>query len=284
MSVRDHSARENAERHERWSLFVTGGSGYLGHEVTRVVRERGIPFEAPGRSEGIDLLQPFELEDIVAAMFARCDKPPLLIHLAAWSRQSDCDHEPENAFRANAEATGALATVVARFGGRMVYTSTDLVFDGADAPYDEDAEANPISVYGRSKLLGERYVRTHAHDLIIRIPLLYGPSFDGLRGASDPLLNAAREGRELRLFDDEWRTPLDVREAATRIVDLALSDAVHVRHVAGKDRLSRYELGMRILRDAGLEASGSGFRITATKRGELRGSPRPEDCSLVSLF
>ncbi|MCA8969448.1 MAG: SDR family oxidoreductase [Planctomycetes bacterium] len=284
MNTRSHGTPENVARHDRWSLFVTGGSGYLGHEVTRVFRERGYAYEAPGRRDGIDLLKPFELEDVVAAMFARCDKPPLLIHLAAWSRQSDCDREPENAFRANAESTGALATVVARFGGRMVYTSTDLVFDGAEAPYDEDAEANPISVYGRSKLFGERYVRTHAHDLIIRIPLLYGPSFDGLRGASDPLLTGAREGRELRLFDDEWRTPLDVRDAAIRIVDLALSDAVHVRHVAGKERLSRYELGLRILREAGLDARDSGFRVTRTRRGDLSGSPRPEDCSLVSMY
>lgn len=265
------------------AVFVTGGSGYLGHELHAALTGRGLDFEALGRAEGLDLARPFDIDGVVEARFAAAQAEPLLIHAAAWSRQDACEREPENAFRANAEASGVLASLVAQFGGRMVYVSTDLVFDGEDAPYDETSTPLPISVYGRSKLLGERYVRSHARNLIVRIPLLFGPSFDGRRGASDSLLHAVSEGREFGLFTDEWRTPLDVRVAAARIVDLAITDVSGVRHLPGDARWSRYDFGLHCLQAAGVDIKASGARIMEARR-EDHGGARPRDCSLATVY
>lgn len=263
-----------------WSIFVTGSSGYLGHEVCAVLEERRLEFVALARSAGFDLLDSFAIPPHVDGHFRRALHRPLLIHLAAWSRQGACAREPECAFRANTEATAALASVVRAFDGRMVYTSTDLVFDGTDAPYSEEDEAAPLSTYGQSKLGGEGYVQSYVDGLVVRIPLLYGPSFDGSRGASDSLIQAAKSGRELRLFEDEWRTPLHVRTAAERIVDLALDSSVlGLRHLPGPERLSRLELGSRVLAESGIDA-----KPVAARRDELPGEPRPRDCSLDTLL
>ena len=260
------------------AIFVTGGSGYLGHELLAQLEARGYAARSLTRKDGIDLLEPFELAPAFDAILRGESRPPLLIHLAARARQALCDQEPELAYRANGEATGALMAVLRRFGGRMLYSSTDLVFSGEHAPYRPDSDATPASVYGRSKLQGERFVLASSLGLVVRIPLLYGPSFDSCRGASDSLLAAARAGQELRLFEDEWRTPLLVREAAQGIIDLALTDTVcGLRHLPGPARLSRLELGRQVLAEAGLQDA----RITPIRRAELPGPLRPRDCSLV---
>ena len=262
----------------RDTIFVSGSTGYLGHEVCAELRRRGLAFEELTRAKGFDLLSSFELATRFDRLAARAPSRPVLLHLAAWSRWGDCEREPELAYRANAEASGALASVLGRYGGRMVYASTDLVFDGEHAPYSEEDEARPTSIYGRSKLQGERMASFDAQSLIVRLPLLYGPSFDGKRGASDMVISALREGRELTLFEDEWRTPLAVDEAARRLLDLAFDDdAVGIRHLPGPERLSRVELGQRVATAAGLDPS-------ALRRGSREGLPglaRPRDCSLV---
>lgn len=264
---------------QQYSIFVTGRSGYLGHEVARALDERGLAYRELGRAQGIDLLDIFALDTRLDACFRQAPKPPLLLHLAAWSRQGACEREPEGAFRVNTEATALLAAAVRSAAGRMLYTSTDLVFDGESAPYGEDAEAAPLSVYGLSKLEGEAFVTAYEDGLVCRIPLLFGPSFDGARGASDALLASARAGQELRLFEDEWRTPLHVREAAERIVEAALTPGLRgIRHLPGPERMTRVELGQRLLSEAGVEAT-----VRAVSRRSMSGAARPRDCSLRSL-
>jgi dTDP-4-dehydrorhamnose reductase len=258
-------------------VFLTGGTGYLGHEIVACLEEAHIEHRAIGRQEGIDLLTPFELDERWDAMLRATGRDVILIHAAALSRWRECEETPDLAWRANTEATGALASVLHRHGGRMVYVSTDLVFDGEHAPYAEDAPPRPASIYGKSKAGGEQAVLAGGRGLVVRIPLLFGPSFDGKRGASDPVLAALREGREIRLFVDEWRTPLAVRDAAARLVSLAGDEtAIGIRHCPGPERLSRYDLGRRIAEEAGLDPS----RIIAASRLELAGAPRPADCSL----
>lgn len=261
------------------TYFVTGSTGYLGHEVVRVLNERGIPWIPIGRAEGFDLADGFGLEGKLESAVRAHDGPVTLIHMAAESRWLGCEAAPDLAFKINGEATAILAAVLRRLDARMVYISTDLVFAGDAAPYAEQDEARPSSIYGKSKKFGETSTLAAIRNLVIRLPLLYGPSFDGKRGATDMVTNALGQGQTLDLFDDEWRTPLDVKEAATQVVDLALDSSRHgIAHLPGPERLSRLELGLQIAREHGLDES----LIHSASRLDMPGPPRPMDCSLIS--
>lgn len=261
------------------TYFVTGSTGYLGHEVARVLNERGISWIPIGRAEGFDLADGFGLEGKLATAVKAHSGPVTLIHMAAESRWLGCEAAPDLAFKINGEATAILAAVMRRLDARMVYISTDLVFDGDTAPYAEQDEARPSSIYGKSKKIGETSTLAAIRNLVIRLPLLYGASFDGKRGATDMVTHALQHGRTLDLFDDEWRTPLDVRDAASLLIELALDASRHgIAHLPGPERLSRLELGLRIARGHGLDES----LIRAASRLDMPGPPRPMDCSLIS--
>jgi dTDP-4-dehydrorhamnose reductase len=265
-------------------IFVTGATGYLGHELTRLLDENGFEYELWGRAEGYDLAQPFALDERVRSrweelLVAGERRHPLLIHLAAESRWGACEEAPELAQRVNAESSGVLAAAIASAGGRMVLASTDLVFDGERAPYEAGHEPRPHSTYGRTKRAAEWYVLGADAHLVLRLPLLYGPSFDGRRGASDMVLRAAEEGRTLKLFVDEWRTPMHVARAAQTLLESALRyDLRGVLHPQVEGRCSRWELGRRIAEEAGLDADAF---IEMASRHEMSGPARPEDTALV---
>ena len=172
-----------------------------------------------------------------------------------------------------------LAAAFANAGGRVVLASTDLVFEGEHAPYEVSVEPRPISSYGRSKRAAEWYTLGSDDHLVVRLPLLYGESFDGRRGATDMVLRAAEEGRQVRLFVDEWRTPMHVRKAAETLLDAALDpELVGILHPKVGPRLSRWELGLQIAAEHGVDPEPL---IEMASRHEMPGPARPEDCSLV---
>ncbi len=260
-------------------LWVTGTTGYLGHVVAAELLRRRIPFRPLGRREGADLARPFELDFLFDRIF-RSGVERTVIHLAAMSRFYECEEKADLAARINAEATGALAAALRRKGGRLVYVSTDLVFDGEHAPYDETAEPRPKTIYGRTKRLGELSTLAEPGNLVVRLPLLYGPSFDGRRGATDWIAWRIARGEKVVLFTDEWRTPLDVQTAAARLIELSLDPAAEgIRHIPGPERLSRYELGIRYVRNKGLDES----LVEEGSRLDMPGTPRPKDVSLATL-
>lgn len=261
-------------------LFLTGASGYLGHAVVARLEAEGIAYVRMGREEGFNLAAPFSLDFKVEEVFAALDQAPLMLHMAAQSSWLGCEAEPELAMRVNAEATGALSFLIRRFHGRMLFVSTDLVFDGEAAPYSEDALPKPQSSYGKSKAEGERLVLMNPRNLVVRLPLLCGPSHDGTNGASDMVLHALAKGNGLRLFDDEWRTALSVSEAARKVVALVFDpELCGIQHLPGEERMSRYEFGLMVAKEAGLDAS----LLHACSRCEMDGPPRPKDCSLATL-
>jgi dTDP-4-dehydrorhamnose reductase len=246
-------------------ILLTGASGFLGHHLAAELRARGLDWVGAGRREA-DL--PLHLGDPASLDALDEVRAAHVLHAAALASLAACEDDPQRAFAVNADATRGLAE---RCGGQILFVSTDLVFGGDRAPYHADDPPAPRSVYGRSKAVGESAVR-EAGGLVVRVPLLFGPSFDGLRGATD-MLRSAR-GR-LPLYTNEFRTPLHVVDAARTLVDLLLEGpGAGVLHLAGPERVSRYELGRRFLA-AGGETRASLEAATCTD------PRRPRDVSLV---
>ncbi|MEC8495585.1 MAG: sugar nucleotide-binding protein, partial [Planctomycetota bacterium] len=212
-------------------------------------------------------------------------RPEEVIHCAAMSRTAPCEAEPELAVELNARVPGAIAAWCAARGARLIHVSTDLVFGATDAPsggFEEEAEPAPLSVYGRTKLEGEQAVLdAFPSATVARLPLLYGNSGGRGLGASDSLLEALERGDRPRLFVDEWRTPLEVSNAAEALVELLEFDHGGALHLAGPDRVTRHVFGLGVLAALGLAPGAARAEIEEARQADLDpGAPRPRDVSL----
>jgi dTDP-4-dehydrorhamnose reductase len=290
---------------ERTTL-ITGASGFLGAHVVAaavarsqaegtlaeplgplvVAQTRSPALLAPRFCSPRDAAQWIEA-DLLSGMDALLERvaPTEIVHCAALSRAADCERDPALARRTNEELPGALAAWAAGHGARLVHVSTDLVFGATDAPaggFDEDAEPAPVSEYGRTKRGGELAVLAALPGATVaRLPLLYGDSAGRGLGASDSLLEQVDRGARPRLFVDEWRTPLEVSSAAAALVELLEFDAPGVVHLAGPERVSRYDLGLAVLTSMGLSRDEAAAELEPTRQADLdAGAPRPRDVSL----
>jgi dTDP-4-dehydrorhamnose reductase len=253
--------------------LVLGASGFLGVHLVRLGSAVGASRTAgPGeRHERVDLA----LEGAATALLERV-RPARVVNAAACSRVGDAEREPALARRLNREVPGEVAAWCAAHGARLVHVSTDLVFGGAPGRpegYREEDPVRPCSVYGASKAEGEEEVLAAGGALVVRLPLLFGDSGGRNLGASDSLRAAIERGTRPRLFTDEYRTPLDVGDAARALLELAAGDATGLLHVAGPTRLSRLELGR-------LVAPADGALEGASRRDLPGWELRPADVSL----
>jgi dTDP-4-dehydrorhamnose reductase len=172
-----------------------------------------------------------------------------------------------------------LARLASDSGARLVYVSTDLVFDGEKGNYREGDDVNPLSVYARSKCDAERAVLTYTRHVVVRLSLLFGPSVVGRASFFDEQITAFRAGRPVTLFADEWRTPLSLAVAADCLVALAASDCTGVLHLGGPERLSRLEMGRRLAARLGVDLA---LVVAGSREWAPAPEPRPRDTSLDS--
>jgi dTDP-4-dehydrorhamnose reductase len=150
----------------------------------------------------------------------------VVVHAAAKTDVDGCERDPDAAFAANAEA----ARSVAGTGARVIQLSTDYVFDGtAEAAYAEGDPVNPLSVYGRSKLEGERAVLARPGNLVVRTSWVYGDGRNFFRA----ILAAERAGRTLRVVADQRGRPTAAADLARALAYLVSRDVSGVVHVTG---------------------------------------------------
>ena len=271
-------------RSQTHRILVTGASGQLGVYIVKELMGRGITpkiwsGKQKGQINGLDL-EPVAIEDQTLVLSRLNElQPSVIIHAGAMSAADDVRKNPQIGMDINTLGTKTLADWASLHGARLVYTSTDLVFDGTKSMWSETDEPGPLLEYGRTKAEGERYVRRVGCGLVARISLLYGPTLTGRPSFFTNVLEGLRGGEPQVLFTDEWRTPLDYQTAAEVLCDLAMDrqKCVGVIHVGGMERMSRYELLLRSAQGLGLERG--------LVRGGLASSqslpePRPRDVSL----
>jgi len=192
-------------------ILLTGRNGQVGWELERALAPLG-EMIATDRST-LDLTSEEQIRSVVRAV-----KPNVIVNAAAYTAVDKAESEPELAMRINGFAPGVLAEEAKRLGALLVHYSTDYVFDGEKAtPYVEEDEPNPINVYGRTKLEGERAVKASGcRHLILRTSWVYGT-----RGKNFLLtmLRLARERSELRVVDDQVGAPTSSRAIARATVE-----------------------------------------------------------------
>lgn len=169
------------------------------------------------------------------------DAPQLVIHCAALSQTPACEKDPVLARKLNVEVTALLAELAA--GIPLIFFSTDLVFDGRAGNYDESSTPNPLSVYAKTKLEAERIVLANPKHTALRMSLNFGQSPRGDRTFNEQMRHAIARGETLKLFTDEFRCPMAAVETARAVWELAAKNRTGLYHLAGAERLSRWEIG-----------------------------------------
>jgi dTDP-4-dehydrorhamnose reductase len=231
-------------------LLIAGANGMLGHALQIVCEQRGGSFLAPVESE-FDITSVADVARVVAA-FAALHPDGALINAAAFTNVERAEDDPDTAFRVNRTGARLLAAAAARGGLPFVHVSTDFVFDGTkDGAYTEDDEPNPLSVYGVSKLAGERVVLSaDPRALIVRTAWVFGPY-----GVNFPtkILKQAAGSIAVTVVNDEVGSPTYTLDLAAGILDLLDARARGVYHLAGSGSCTRDGMAREILRLAGLE-------------------------------
>ena len=265
-------------------LLVTGASGQLGSYLLRLLGRYDHRVTAwSGSCEG-DLfghhLHPVNLteKDSVVAAYREA-RPEVSLHLAALSTVAACYRDSEQAGLVNVTGTGVLAELAAETQTRLIFVSTDLVFDGENAPYDEQASPSPLSVYGRTKTAGERLVLGIPRSVVVRSSLLFGVAFNDRSTFFDQQVSSLRRGTGTTGFVDEWRAPLSVQAAAEGLLALTESDFDGLLHIGGPQRMSRFEMAQRLAARLGVDPSV----IVSGRREDIPArEPRPCDVTLDS--
>lgn len=166
-----------------------------------------------------------------------------------------CEEHPEEAMRLNRDAPALVARIAAERGAGIVFYSTEYVFDGEGGPYAEDDPVRPLSVYGRSKLEGERAVgEANPRAVIVRTTVVYGPE-PQRKNFVYQLLRRGRAGERMRVPDDQVSSPTCNADLAAASVELTEREIRGIYHVAGPEVLDRHAFARLVCRVFGLDAA-----------------------------
>lgn len=222
-------------------VVVTGAGGQVGSALRGVLG--GARFLSHGDLDVVD-------EDAVRRAVGGAS---VVVHLAAMTNVDECERDPDRAFAVNAEGTRNVVQAAAEAGARVIHVSTDYVFDGEKAgEYSEDDPPGPVSVYGRSKLEGERFVAKEAGNLIVRTSWVFGEGRNFIR----TIVGAARKGDPLTIVDDQTGRPTWADDLAGAMAFAMEAGISGVLHVTGDGEPATWaDVAELALREAGLPAS-----------------------------
>jgi dTDP-4-dehydrorhamnose reductase len=264
-------------------VLVTGAGGLVGGRLAAVLSE-GIAVVAARHDSAppaglatvpLDLLSPGSVEEAL-----RAAQPDAIVHAAAMAEPDACERDPARAERLNVDGTAAVARACRREGLRLIVLSTDIVFPGDRGSLREDDLPAPLQLYGRTKLAAELAAQAELPEATVaRIALVSGRGH-GRRGTStEAIAWSLREGRRLRLYTDQYRTPVDPDSLADAVARLLERPLPGLLHLGGPERVSRCELGRRVASVLGLPQD---LIEPTTTADHPPGAPRPADVSLDS--
>ncbi len=264
-------------------LLVTGVSGFLGWNICREAKGswdvHGTVFSNPVKMRGVNTVR-IDLTDFKAfnEVFNGIG-PDAVIHTAAATSPNYCQEYPAESEEINIDAAVNLAGLCADKKIPFVFTSTDLVFDGLNAPYKEEDPVCPVNIYGEQKVMAEEGILKRYHSAVVcRMPLMFGEPATTGSGFFQSMIKALKEGDELRLFHDEFRTPVSGQTAARGLL-LAVNKAEGLLHLGGKERVSRFNFGL-LMMDI-LNVSEASL-VRCSQKDLKMSAPRAPDLSLDS--
>ncbi len=251
-------------------VWITGAGGLIGSHLAGSAREF-----APGWGVRALSRQQLELTDFEAVTRAFTgQRPSMIIHCAALSRGAACEADPKLAELVNVSVTRHLCDLAGAVP--LFFLSTDLVFDGRKGNYAESDTTNPLSVYAETKARAEEVVLRNPRHTVIRTSLNAGVSPAGNKSFTEAMRQAWERGETLRLFADEFRSPIPAGVTARAVWELVLRNQPGLYHLGGSERLSRWDIGQLL----GTRWPELNARMEPSSIKDFPGPPRPADTSL----
>jgi dTDP-4-dehydrorhamnose reductase len=266
------------ERRKR-RLLVTGASGLLGNKIVEFAKNDYtlIPLHKtePLHSNSLKL----DITDTTEVLSLFSDlKPDVIIHTASETNVDKCETEKEEAWKINAEGTHNITIACSQIGAKLIYISTDYVFDGEKGLYTEKDKPNPINFYGVSKLEGEHHVIQHCENyVILRTSVLYD-WHPWKQNFVTWVINQLKQNKEITVVEDHYNTPTLADNLAEITIETVQKDLKGLYHASGSERISRYEFAKQIAKIFNLNQS----LIKPIKMSQLTAwvAKRPKDSSL----
>lgn len=233
------------------NIYITGITGMLGYNIYKTLKDRttitGLDITdiiIPGLSyQNISLYDRESVEKSIAEA-----APDVLIHTAAMVHVDGCEENPEEAKRLNTDVTEQLAFICHKYRIKMVYISTDAVFDGENPElYKEDDPVNPLNVYGQTKLDGESCVLKYPENLVLRTNI-YGMNIQKKQSFGEWIYYSLKEGKILNMFTDIDFSPILVNELAELIYLSCQKNLCGLYHACGTGCITKYDFGMELKR------------------------------------
>jgi len=260
-------------------LIVTGASGLLGSKIVELASEdyEVTPLYNTKQLHHNSLKLDITDQKRVLNLFNEL-KPKIVIHTASETNVDKCETEKEHAWKINVEGTRNIALACSKANAKIVYISTDYVFDGEKGLYIEEDKPNPINYYGVTKLEGENQVVQHCKNYaILRTSILYG-WHPWKQNFVTWIINALKQNKELTVVEDHYNTPTLADNLAEIALETVQKDLRGLYHASGSQRINRYEFAKQTAKTFDLDSS----LIKPIKMSQLTAwvAKRPKDSSL----
>ncbi len=233
-------------------ILIIGASGLVGGNCLRYLSTQnhdciGTYFSYPAKDTVYyDTLNIENPDNFDLDAFA----PEVIIHCGALTHVDYCEQHPEESERLTVQSTQNVIEIARKFSTKLIFISTDYIFDGENGPYDEEAIANPISVYGQHKWEAEELIKkSNLHHIILRITNVYGDEERGKNFVAR-IIEQATKGQHLtlKLPVDQYATPINAHDIARAINLLLKADEQGIYNIASTDYMNRVQLALRILK------------------------------------
>lgn len=260
-------------------LLVTGASGLLGNKIVELTKNgyTVIPLHKTkplhSNSLKLDITNTIEVLNLFHKL-----KPDVAIHTASETNVDKCETEKDQAWEINVEGTRNIAEACQKSGAKLLYISTDYVFNGKKGNYNEEDEPNPINYYGITKLEGEKQITSHCRNhVILRTSVLYG-WHPWKQNFVTWIINTLKQNKELTVVEDHYNTPTLADNLAEMALEAVQKDLRGLYHASGSQRISRYEFAKQTAKIFNLDQN----LVKPIKMSQLTAwvAKRPKDSSL----
>lgn len=256
-------------------ILVTGAKGQLGSDLVKQLDNRNITHFGADRHD-------FDITDNdKTCSFIKSYRPDLVVHCAGYTKVDDAEENITYCIKVNYEGTKNVALSCKEVGSKLIYISTDYIFDGMkNLPYEVNDNANPLNIYGWSKLLGENCVTEVLKNyFIIRVSWMFGHSDNNF---VETIINLAKEKKKLNVVDDQIGSPTYTVDLADKIIEIGQSDKFGIYHVTNEGFCTRARFAEEIIKNLNLRCEINHIKCNEYASKALR--PKNSKLSKKSLL
>ena len=291
------------------NIIVTGANGLLGQHLVTALVKFGYGMLALGKGEcrikdftgkylDLDITDGVAVREVIVS-----HKPDLIIHAAAMTNVDQCEKDKQECYNVNVTATRFLIDAAKEVQSKIIYLSTDFVFDGMTGPYKEEDIMSPVNYYGSTKVAAEKAImESGLRWAIVRTVLVYGQTVEGTRtNIINWVKSSLEQEKHIRVVSDQFRTPTFVDDLVTGIMLLIEKSLDGIFHISGREEMTPYDMAIETAKflkldesliekvdssnfsQAGLRPAKTGFRIDKARK-ELGFEPRGFRETLEIMF